>query len=154
MNTYWTIEDLAKQLRVTTRTIRNYLKSGELSGSKIGGQWRFTPDDVRHLVGFRNPITAFSEHSTGPDRFEEAMIAFNIPIPGEDRLDRLRDRLVDQYNNVYSGPDRRFDYEVLSPQYARVVLTGSRQYVLSFGAWIEQQAYRPAEPTQSSEKEG
>ncbi|MGM8370207.1 helix-turn-helix domain-containing protein, partial (plasmid) [Clostridium perfringens] len=38
----YTIEDIAKMTRLTSRTIRNYLKDGILEGKKIGGQWRFT----------------------------------------------------------------------------------------------------------------
>lgn len=145
MHTYWTIEDLAKKLQVTTRTIRNYLKSGELSGTKVGGQWRFTQDDIRHLTGFENPITAFSEHSAIPDDFQEAMLAFNIPIPPEEaELEKLRERLLEQYNEVYSGPGRKFHYEQLTSGYVRVVLTGSRQYVMNFGGWIERHAYSAA----------
>lgn len=144
MTTYWTIEDLAKKLQVTTRTIRNYLKSGELSGTKVGGQWRFTQDDIRHLTGFENPITTFSEHAADPDHFQESMLALHIPLPDEEAESaRLRDRLLEQYNEVYSGPDRKFYYEVLPSGYVRIVLTGSRKYVLNFGSWIEQHAYDP-----------
>ena len=38
----YTIEDIANMTRLTSRTIRNYLKDGILEGKKIGGQWRFT----------------------------------------------------------------------------------------------------------------
>ncbi|MEJ8302745.1 helix-turn-helix domain-containing protein [Saccharibacillus sacchari] len=146
MTTYWTIEDLAKKLRVTTRTIRNYLKSGELTGHKVGGQWRFTQDDIRHLTGFENPITAFSEHSTDPDEFQESMLVLHIPLPAEEsESEKLRNRLLEQYNEVYSGSNRKFYYEVLTSDHVRVVLTGSRKYVLNFGSWIETNAYPVAE---------
>ncbi|WP_179218472.1 helix-turn-helix domain-containing protein [Saccharibacillus sp. O23] len=154
MTTYWTIEDLAKKLQVTTRTIRNYLKSGELSGTKVGGQWRFTQDDIRHLTGFADPLTVFSEHSTDPDEFQEAMLAFNIPLSAEEgEPEKLRDRLLEQYNEVYSGPKRTFHYEVLTSGHVRVVLGGPHQYVLNFGSWIERNVYKASEKKNRSESE-
>lgn len=55
----YSITDIAKLTRLTDRTIRNYLVNGTLKGHKIGGQWRFTVDEVRAL--FSN------------DQFEEEM---------------------------------------------------------------------------------
>jgi len=46
MEKFYTVEDIAKMSMFTTRTIRNYLKDGLLTGRKIGGQWRFTEDDI------------------------------------------------------------------------------------------------------------
>lgn len=43
---FYTIEDIAEMTRLTSRTIRNYLKDGILEGKKIGGQWRFTMKDI------------------------------------------------------------------------------------------------------------
>ncbi len=37
-------------MSVTTRTIRNYLKDGTLIGKKLGGQWRFTADDIKNFL--------------------------------------------------------------------------------------------------------
>lgn len=45
----YTISDIAKKTRLTDRTIRNYLSNGTLKGKKIGGQWRFTENDVKSL---------------------------------------------------------------------------------------------------------
>ncbi len=55
----YTVEDVAQKTGLTDRTIRNYLKDGRLKGKKIGGQWRFTADDIEAL--FRNP----GEESSG-----------------------------------------------------------------------------------------
>jgi len=45
-----TVEDIAKMTSMTTRTIRNYLKDGILKGRKIGGQWRFTEEDIKNFM--------------------------------------------------------------------------------------------------------
>lgn len=141
MKNYWTVEDLARELQVTTRTIRNYLKSGELSGTKVGGQWRFTVNDIRKLTGANNPIIEFSENSGNAETLQESLIVFNIPIKNQEDLMFIRDQIVEEYNQVYSGDDRKFYYELLSPTHFRVVLSGSRKYTLNFGSWIERRFY-------------
>ncbi|MEK4077913.1 helix-turn-helix domain-containing protein [Paenibacillus sp. FSL M7-0656] len=138
MKSYWTVEDLANELQVTTRTIRNYLKSGELTGSKVGGQWRFTLDDVRKLTGVTNPIIEFSESSVSSDSFQESLVAFNVPIKKTEDLLTMREQIIEQYNQVYFGNNRKFYFELISQTHFRVVLSGSRKYTLNFGSWIEQ----------------
>ena len=46
---YYTVADVAEFTGMTGRTIRNYLKDGTLTGTKIGVQWRFTEEDIRRL---------------------------------------------------------------------------------------------------------
>ena len=50
MEKLFTVEDIANMTSMTTRTIRNYLKEGILKGRKIGGQWRFTEEDIKNLM--------------------------------------------------------------------------------------------------------
>ena len=45
----YTISDIAKMTKLTDRTIRNYLAKGNLKGMKIGGQWRFSKNDIYAL---------------------------------------------------------------------------------------------------------
>ena len=49
MGKLYTVEDIAKMTGLTSRTIRNYLKDGSLEGRKIGGQWRFTMENIEKL---------------------------------------------------------------------------------------------------------
>ncbi|CAM4381234.1 helix-turn-helix domain-containing protein [Saccharibacillus endophyticus] len=141
MKTYWTIEEVAQELGVTTRTIRNYLKSGELSGTKIGGQWRFTVENIRKLVGANSPLISFSENKVIDNNYQEVIMAFNLPIKSEKEGSDYRNLLLEQYNEVYSGENRNFYYEIVSPELIRIILSGSAKYVLNFGTWIEQKLY-------------
>lgn len=45
----YTAEDVAEITGLTLRTIRNYIKSGKLTGRRIGVQWRFTAADIQAL---------------------------------------------------------------------------------------------------------
>lgn len=51
----YTVADVAQVTGMTSRTIRNYLKDGTLTGQKIGVQWRFTEDEVKKLFSRQEP---------------------------------------------------------------------------------------------------
>lgn len=59
----YTIDDIAKMTRLTSRTIRNYLKDGILEGRKIGGQWRFTMKDIENLFDSRKTKEELAKNS-------------------------------------------------------------------------------------------
>jgi len=50
MDKLYTVEDIATMTMLTSRTIRTYIKEGILKGRKIGGQWRFTEEDVKTMM--------------------------------------------------------------------------------------------------------
>ena len=39
---YYEIEDIVKMLKLTRRTIYNYIKDGKLKAFKVGREWRIT----------------------------------------------------------------------------------------------------------------
>jgi excisionase family DNA binding protein len=43
------VPDIAAALGVSPRTILQYVKTGRLSGMKIGGAWKFSSEDLRRL---------------------------------------------------------------------------------------------------------
>ncbi|MBQ8790285.1 MAG: MerR family DNA-binding transcriptional regulator [Ruminiclostridium sp.] len=45
MESFYTINEVATMTGLTTRTIRNYLKSGLISGEKVNGVWSFSSED-------------------------------------------------------------------------------------------------------------
>lgn len=51
----YTVADVARVTGLTSRTIRNYLKDGTLTGQKIGVQWRFTEDEIKKLFSRQMP---------------------------------------------------------------------------------------------------
>ena len=42
----WTVDDVAKRLKVSERTVYRMLKTGRLRGAKVGRTWRFRDQDV------------------------------------------------------------------------------------------------------------
>lgn len=47
--THYTVNEVAANLRVTPRTIYNYIKTGKLRGIKIANKWRFSK---KHMDDF------------------------------------------------------------------------------------------------------
>ena len=60
----YSVEEVAEMTAVTTRTIRNYLRNGVLTGTKIGGQWRFRQEDVMRMFNQENSASDFRENSS------------------------------------------------------------------------------------------
>jgi len=46
----YTIEEITAILKVTQRTIYNYIKSGQLKAIKIGKYWRIKHTDFQELI--------------------------------------------------------------------------------------------------------
>lgn len=53
----YTVDDVAGFTNLSSRTIRTYLKEGILKGKKIGGQWRFTMENISELLNNNNAVT-------------------------------------------------------------------------------------------------
>ena len=51
MGEFLTVEELATMVDMHPRTIRRYLRSGQLKASKLGGEWRIRKEDVQAFMG-------------------------------------------------------------------------------------------------------
>ena len=50
MKEFYTLNELALITSLTTRTLRNHLRQGTLSGEKIDGIWSFTDEDIQRFL--------------------------------------------------------------------------------------------------------
>ena len=140
----FTVEDIAKMTSLTSRTIRNYLKNGTLQGSKIGGQWRFTMENIRQL--FNN--SAFSNDLSRNNRLRVLNFVNNkiTGNSGDIRIctiidyfcasqaegHRIYEKMVTVINNKPddSSP-AKFDYEYIEKDNkARFTLFGNPDYIV------------------------
>ena len=151
MKNYLTIEDMANEMQVTTRTIRNYLREGKLKGEKVDDRWRFSNENLYEL------ISLLSIGNQGIDVVEdffkkthkavyESIVIIDIPIPNAEAAIFYRDKILERYNTVYSGVGRKLHYEILSGDKIRVIVSGPIAYVHSFGnfifEWIQYQSMK------------
>jgi len=63
-------EEAAEQLRVSTRTIFEWLRTGKLKGVKAGRQWRIREPDLEAFLVEPVPVTG---HQTAEDTPHEQL---------------------------------------------------------------------------------
>jgi excisionase family DNA binding protein len=50
---FFTPQEVAEKLKVSVRTIKTHLLSGELKGVKVGRLWRVTPEAIQNFLTAR-----------------------------------------------------------------------------------------------------
>lgn len=129
MNEFCTIEDIAAMTGLSTRTVRSYLSSGQLEGEKIGGAWRFTPeqfeaflrqDMVRQSVRAKENGRVYDFLLTGRRKESAACLVWDWPTEGGAEENRLRERLMEAVNALELGCAYHFENGC-----ARAILTGT-----------------------------
>jgi excisionase family DNA binding protein len=140
----YTVEDIAKMTGFTSRTIRNYLKDGSLQGRKIGGQWRFTMENIKGL--FSNSIFLGDISRKNRQRVLNFLSGAYTKIQGKLQVCTLIDyycenpkdghkiyeKLVTVINSREdNSPPAKFDYEFIEKENkARFTLFGDPDYII------------------------
>jgi excisionase family DNA binding protein len=141
----YTVEDIAKMTSLTSRTIRNYLKDGSLQGAKIGGQWRFTMDNIKRLFNHRDFLNDMHDHKK--QQILDFIDSVNTDMQGEIQVcaiidcycenskagHQIYDKLVKVINNRRDDdlPPAKFYYEFVEKEKkARFTLFGEPDYIV------------------------
>ena len=89
----YTVADVAQVTGMTSRTIRNYLKDGTLTGQKIGVQWRFTEDEIKKLFSRQSPGQSSPSQIVrgflGEQEWEKAAFCALLDFPGVTELEGM-----------------------------------------------------------------
>ena len=99
---YYTVADVAEFTGMTGRTIRNYLKDGTLTGTKIGVQWRFTEEDIRRLFHkesfiIETPTQHVRNFMAGTDEDTNRLcLVFDLASCSEDEGISLKESLTEK----------------------------------------------------------
>ena len=129
MEEFYTIENIAAMSRLSTRTVRSYLASGQLEGEKVDGAWRFTPeqfsaflrqDMVRQSVRAKANGEIYDFLLAERRKESTACLIWDWPAEGGEEERRLRERLMDAVNEL----ELRCAY-YFEDGCARTILTGS-----------------------------
>lgn len=132
-NKLYTVEDIAMITGLTTRTIRTYLKSGRLKGKKVGGQWRFTEEDINSLFLDKEVSDKISNNNSKvvndflTNETSENLICsvldYNFSTENEAKV--LADDIC-QFINKYNGDSKlHFSYQYIKEwKKARFIVTG------------------------------
>lgn len=139
---FYTVADVARVTGLTSRTIRNYIKAGELHGVKVGVQWRFTEADITHLFQETdgredlsslggNRVSDFLERDLNVNTLNEegeekkdteACVILDMPFP--DIMSRTNGKNVIKEQLERHKGSIGFSYEEKEENYLRIVLTG------------------------------
>ena len=145
MEKLYTVEDIASMFSLTSRTIRNYLKDGILKGRKIGGQWRFTEEELKNFMD--NATLAKDIMNRHKQDVLDFIDGVNTDLTGEiqtctiidiyeaiEIVNAKRDKLGDFINtagNELNPNYMRFSYEYIeSESKGRIILFAPPQYLI------------------------
>ena len=106
-----TIEEVAKYLRVSERTVYDWAQKGEIPSGKIGTVWRFKKSEIEKWVNERLSSNIKKEENN-PE-----VIVKNILSP--DRIVFInhttkRDALVELANNLSTAPQVKYSDELVT----------------------------------------
>ncbi|MDB1606224.1 helix-turn-helix domain-containing protein [Enterococcus faecalis] len=136
------VEQLAQELNVTTRTIRNYLKEGKIKGTKIGGQWRFSERDIYDFLGKSDDIivknTAIESYVKDVPQNNEGLVTLTFSLNTESDIEFVKNKILKHFNSVYgrNQQNKSFEYQLLPRNLVRITLIGPHAYILNFGNWL------------------
>ncbi|EGO2704384.1 helix-turn-helix domain-containing protein [Enterococcus faecalis] len=136
------VEQLAQELNVTTRTIRNYLKEGKIKGTKIGGQWRFSERDIYDFLGKSDDIivknTAIESYVKDVPQNNEGLVTLTFSLNTESDIEFVKNKILKHFNSVYGSnqQNKSFEYQFLPRNLVRITLIGPHAYILNFGNWL------------------
>jgi excisionase family DNA binding protein len=87
------VEDVAKELDVSVKTVRRYIYSGKIAANKIGGQWRINQEQIDAYI---NGIASSNVCcSTGIDKDDFCVFMDTEYFNSEDKLQLCT--IVDYY---------------------------------------------------------
>jgi excisionase family DNA binding protein len=141
----YTVEDIAKMTRLTSRTIRNYIKEGTLKGKKIGRVWRFNEEDIRNL--FDNNSFADELKNENRQQLMDFIDGVNADIQGKLQICTIVDYYCESKEEAKSVSEKiasvinsknyddvalaKFQYEYIETESkARFILYGTPDYII------------------------
>jgi excisionase family DNA binding protein len=88
----YSVEQVAAQLGLHVRTVRNYLRDGRLKGVRIGKQYRIARADLEALTGHRAATTAVKDDA--PHREVEVSSIVEVEAIDFDAASRITNSLL------------------------------------------------------------
>ena len=132
---WYTMNDIARMTGLTTRTLRNYLKSGILCGEKEDGVWKFSEEQFAAFIGHpavKPGIRAKRESIVYDflvtDKKKESQTCVILDIPAEhDTAGKVSEFFCNRIKEQ-ADDSIRFSYE-WHKKNVRVILSGSENAV-------------------------
>lgn len=134
MKEIFTINDLAAMTMLSTRTLRNYIKQGFLTGEKVNGVWNFTAKDIDSFLKnrFINQNIQSKKNSIvydymAEDVKKENMVCSVYDYPGieKEEAESIRNRILQLVNSdPYGSITFSYTYKGKTKM-VRIILAGT-----------------------------
>ena len=148
MEKLYTVEEIATMTSMTSRTIRNYIKNGLLKGRKIGGQWRFTEEDIKnlmdngtyideHLKNIRQDVLDFIDGvNTFADNIGEIQTCSIVDLYQDKEIVQSKQNKLMEFINSLSHEETKDNWMSFSSDYieseskTRIVIFANPKYLI------------------------
>lgn len=136
METKYTLNQVAVMTGLSTRTLRNYLKSGLVNAEKTDGVWLFSVENFESLLttpAVKSSIRAKNKSVIydfiADNRKKENKICTVLDIRcDDDEGQEISQFFCDTINGSYSEPDIIFKFEKYGNN-VRIILSGGEEIV-------------------------
>ena len=137
MEKYYTINEISTMTGLTTRTIRNYLKSGLINGEKTNGIWMFSSEDfsamlanpaIKSSIQAKNNAIIYDFLVDNKKKTNKICTIIDLCIEDEESKE-ISDFFCDKINNISQSGDISFKYEK-NGKNTRIILTGTEETVI------------------------
>lgn len=134
----FTLNDVAMLTSLTTRTLRNHLKDGTLTGQKVGGQWRFRIADIENFTfkGNRRPplpeesSPLLTEYIQSNDKSNGQILSI-IDLPIDEQRASAKEFLLKDLVNWYDNrSNMEYTYEY-KKNFARFTILATPELMIS-----------------------
>ena len=141
MKDKYSIDEVSLMSGLTTRTIRNYLKDGQITAEKEDGKWAFSAEDftgmlsnpyVRAAIKAKNNAPVFDFIADDKKGTDSACLIIDRVLDEKDES-ALIERLCELAQNE-AGLKMRFDK---SGTHLRIILTGKEKSVLKIFSAVQ-----------------
>ncbi len=136
MEQKYTINQVSAMTGLSTRTIRNYLKSGLIDGEKTEGVWLFSAEDFANMLNnpaikpsikAKNNAVVFDFMADDRKKVNKICTILDLYADDEEGAE-ISQFFCDAINNDYGEADLTFKFEKYG-RYIRIILSGGEDVV-------------------------
>lgn len=138
MKEYYSIDDIAVMTMLSTRTIRNYIKSGFLVGDKPNGNWKFSSENVGLFLENENVKSSIFAKKNGivydflidnKKREDKVCSIYDCFVKSSKVAEDICKNMLDLVNSdVYEGIKFSYHFEEKNMM-VRIIITGKMNQV-------------------------
>ncbi len=132
----FSIKDIMTITNLSERTIRRYLETGKIEGTKVGGVWRFTEDQLNDFYGYNDAIKKIRSEATqivvdfinmpNPEKLKaKACIMIDLRID-EKEIEEVKSTVMSECNQAQGTMKMKFLKE--QDNY-RFILSGTLDFI-------------------------